>query len=86
MDFEDRMKEMLDELRTERDHMKVQIHLAKAEAKAEWSEIERQWEDFSAKSERVMDEAAEASKDTLQALKLLGEEIRKGYDRIKKSL
>ena len=43
MDIDDRLKQMLDELRAERDRMKVQIHLGKAEAKQEWEQMEVKW-------------------------------------------
>ena len=39
-----------------------------------------------AKSDRVFDEVADASKGTIEALKMLGDEIRNGYNKIRKSL
>ena len=84
--LEERVREFVDQLATERDELRVQIHLAKSELKEEWEETEKKWEYFRGRADKVKDEAAEASKDTIEALKLLGEELQRGYKRIRKSM
>ena len=85
MDFPE-LKELLGKLETERDELRLKVHLARAEAKDEWEELEKKWEKFKDRSARMMDEAGDASKDVADAGKLLLTEIRDGYRRIRKSL
>jgi len=49
-------------------------------------ELEGKWEDFHARSSRVGHEVGEAAEEISDALELLGEELRKGYHRIRKAL
>jgi len=77
---------MIDGLRQQRDVIMVQLHLAKAEVRDEWDELEQQWEHLRAKAKSVGHEAQNASQDVFQAAKLLAEEIKQGYERIRKQL
>ena len=79
-----KLEKLVEELRQARDELQVQMHLAKAEVKDEWDELEGKWEDFHAHSSRVGQEAGEAAEEVGDALQLLGEELRKGYRRIRK--
>ena len=49
-------------------------------------ELEGKSEDFHARSSRVGHEVGEAAEEISDALELLGEELRKGYHRIRKAL
>ena len=77
---------LMEGLKQQRDAIKVQLHLGKAEAKQEWEEMEKKLEHLRAKVKVVGDETQEASRDVLEAAKLLAEEIKRGYDRIRKKL
>jgi len=77
---------LLARLRTERDELAVQMQLAKAEARDEWHKLEPKWEHFQSRARVVADSAEEASKDVGAVLGLLGEELRRGYERIRASL
>ena len=77
---------MIDGLKQQRDSIMVQLHLAKAEVRDEWDELEQQWEHLRGKAKSVGDEAHDASRDVLEAAKLLAEEIKQGYERIRKRL
>ena len=85
-DLGTRMDELLARLRTERDELRVQLHLFKAEAREEWDEMERRWERFEAKAKKAGEAAAESGEDILDAGRQLAEEIGKAYQRIRKSL
>jgi len=78
--------EMIQKLKQERDELAVQMHLAKADAKDDWEELEKKWEKVSAHLEEVGKEAADAGKDVGGALDLLGGELKRGYERIRKKL
>ena len=41
-DFKKRTEEILDELKTERDELRVRLHLAKLESSEEWQKLEHQ--------------------------------------------
>ena len=85
-DLKEKIEKLAEELRQARDELKVQMHLAGAEAKDEWAALEGKWEDFHAHSSRVGHEVGEAAEEVGDALELLGEELRKGYRRIRKTL
>ena len=85
VDKED-LNEFVENLKTQRDELRVKMHLAAADAKDQWEELEGKWEHFEAKAKQVSDQAAEASKDVWAAARDLGAEIKQGYDRIRKTL
>lgn len=74
------------EFQTERDHIKIQLHLLNMDAKEEWNELEKKYEQFKAKASSVAEVTEDSAGDVAEALKLVGEELRQGYKRIKKSL
>ena len=71
----------MEELKQKRDELELKIHLGSMDAKTEWEELEKKWNDFSAKAElqRTSDEID-------AAFDLLGDELKKGYERLKKAL
>ena len=69
------------ELQDLRDELELKIHLASMESKEEWEKLEAKWEKFS--SSAHLEETAE---NVGAALKLLGNEIKEGYHRLKKAL
>lgn len=77
---------LLEGLRQQRDTIKVQLHLAKAEAREEWQELEQRWEHLRAKATAVGGETKEVSRDVYEAAKLMVEEMKRGYERIRKRL
>ncbi len=44
-------------LNTQRDEMKVQAHLARAEFRDEWNEVEEKWQKAEQVSDQVQDQA-----------------------------
>ena len=80
------LHELSDALKQARDELRVDMHLAKAEIRDDWEELERQWEHFRQKMQRVGHEAVEAGEDVGEATSLLGSELKKGYQRIRKSM
>ena len=81
-----RLEELISKLKHERDELRVQIHLAKAEAKDEWQELEKKWEVLENKLAALKRETKDASKDIGAALGVLSEEIANAYKRIRKKL
>lgn len=84
--MQDKMREMLEKLEQERDELRVRLHLGKAEAKAEWDKLDARIAVMRGRLDRAGDEAGEVMEDVGAAAKLLGEEIRSGFDRVRRML
>lgn len=84
--FSDDLKVIFDELKSQREELAVQMHLAGAEARDEWEEVEKQWQHFSFRTRKVLDELKESSEDVEEDLKMLGEDLKEHYTRIKRQL
>ncbi len=78
--------EILETLKQQSDEIKLQLHLAKAEVRDEWPVLEKKLEELKNKAEAIREEAGEASEDVLEAAKLVAEEVRNGFERIRKLL
>ena len=76
-DFDD----LMDDLKQKRDELRVQMHLASREVKDEWEELEEKTRKFMAKAE-----VSRTGEGVGEALSELGEELKKGYKRIRKAI
>jgi hypothetical protein len=76
-----KVEEMLAELKQKRDELEVQARLGSMEAKQQWEQLEKQWNDFAAKAE-----VEKTAEDVSSALDTLGGELTKGYERLRKAL
>lgn len=79
MEIENKFDQLVDRLRTERDEIRVKIHLGKMEAKDEWEEAEEAWEKF---EQEVRAQASRSKKTAAE----LGDELSKTYHRIREIL
>ena len=86
MTMQQNIAELIDSLKRERDELKLQVHLLKAEAHDEWLELEKQWPHLEHKAKTATTAAELAAADVAAALRLLGEELRAGYRRIRDAL
>jgi ABC-type phosphate transport system auxiliary subunit len=71
-------------LRTQRDELKVQMNLANKEAHEEWGELEKKWEQLQSKLKQLKAELNHSGHDVGDAISLLGDEIKVGYQRLRK--
>jgi len=78
--------ELLAKLRTERDELRVRVHLAGAEAREEWEKLEPRLAELEARAAQVGEAAGAAAKDVGAALAMLGEELGEGYARIRRAM
>jgi len=76
----------IDELRRLRDELKVRIHLAKADAKDRWEELEHRFRRLESKGHQIAQASEEPLRDVRDAAKRLIDEIREGYRRIRDAL
>ena len=87
-EIDQKVEEMLDELKQKRDELRVQMHLASKEIKEEWDELEEKMEDFSGKAKQFADDARikETGSGLGDALGHLGQELKLGYERIRDAI
>ncbi len=78
----ERLEAMIQKLEQERDELKLKMHLAKADARDEFEQMEERWGRLRSKLGQVKEGASEASGDVREAASDLAEEIRKGYRKI----
>ena len=79
-------QDLLQRLKTERDEIHVRMHLAGNEVRDEWQELEKRWDQLQLKGERVKEAAGDSADDVAVAIRQLGDELKQGYQRIKRSL
>lgn len=95
-----KMETILDEAKTLRDTLQLHANLGKAEAEDGYDELEAQYESLVAKSKKIADAAGDSAEelriaaelgidskskeDLYAAMELAAEEIKKGYEKIKK--
>ena len=77
---------LIEGLKQQRDELRVQLSLAQSEARDEWEKLEHKWQDVKGKSDAIRQEAAHTTEEVVEATKLMAEEVKKGYDRIRKLL
>jgi hypothetical protein len=83
MSIKEDIKELTETLKQQRDALSLKMHLAEMDAKEEWEKAEKVWDKFSAKANDIFDEAVETSDDFVDAAKVVGEELKSAYKRIK---
>jgi len=78
-EFTDRFDNVVNELKQDRDELKVKLHLAKLETSEEWQKIEHKMMKLESKAKEVGGATAQASGEMGAAVKLLAQEIRDGF-------
>lgn len=83
----DRLKqeagEVFERLKQERDELRLQSHLFKAELQDEWEAVETKFGHLEQRLERMTDDAIESVEDVGAAIKQVGEEIASAYRRLR---
>jgi predicted nuclease with TOPRIM domain len=80
------LEELVDVLRQQRDELRVQMHLAKAEARDEWEELEKRWEDLEDRMPELQKAATDAAGNIGASLELVADEIGNAYKRLRDAL
>jgi cell division septum initiation protein DivIVA len=80
------LESMSDQIKQLRDELEVQLHLGAAEAREQWEDLEKQLGHFKSQYDRVADAAEDTAESVAEAASLAGEEILKGYKRIRSLL
>jgi hypothetical protein len=86
-DVKHRWDDVLLKLKQERDELALKMHLGKMEAADEWEKLEAKWHEITARQMPPVTEAVDESGVGVGlALELAVEELKKGYERIRKLL
>jgi hypothetical protein len=83
-ELREEMKKLEEAVLQQRDELRVKLHLAKADARDEWEALEGKWTELQARLAQAQESAGESMQDIEAAARLLGEEILKGYERIRR--
>ena len=76
----------LDSLKRTRDELKVQLHLAAADAKDEFDKLETKWAYVETELNRIGAQAKQPLDEMAQGARGLADELKKGYARIRDQL
>lgn len=79
-----RIDRELDALRKLRDELNVQAHLGRAEVRDLWEAGEKRWQHLEAAIEQKRSQAREPLEQIGEAAELLVEEIKSGYEKLRK--
>ncbi|HEY9032034.1 MAG TPA: hypothetical protein VIM93_11790 [Kangiella sp.] len=78
-------KKLYERIKTQRDELKVQAYLAKAELRDKWQETEHDWERFEAKAKTIGKGAQKASEDIGKGFTLMGNQLQEAYKDLKQA-
>ncbi len=73
-------------VKTQRDELRVQSHLAQAELKDEWQELEKMCDKAVRNLKKFQDDAKETTDEWVASSRVVMEELSSAYDRIKARL
>ena len=82
MNVKEEFDNLVEKLKTERDEIKVKMHLASMEAKEEFSEEEVKWQQVKVKMAEIADDAVDTSEEYIAKAKIVGDELKDTYSRI----
>ena len=85
-DWKKRFEDEVDTLRQTRDELRVQLHLAGADAKDVWHELEKSWQHLESHAKHVGQTTQDAMDDIEEAGRMLVDELKKGYKRIRDAI
>ena len=81
-----RIESEIETLRAARDELKVQVHLGAAEARGVWEKAEKSWGHLEGRVKVLAEATHESLEDVGAAIDVLAEEIRRGYQHVRKLL
>ena len=83
-DLHETIDKAVEKLKQERDELRLQAHLAKAELKDEWETIERKFETLYAHRDELASAASDAAHRIGESANQVMNEIKQGFERLRK--
>jgi len=81
-----RIESEIESLKTTRDELRVKIHLGAADARDAWESAEKSWSQLEGRAKVLTEATHESLEEVGAAIDVLAEEIRKGYQHVRKLL
>ena len=85
-DEESFLEELISDLKQQRDHLRVKMHLGGQELKEEFQKLDDKLNQLSHQYDPIKEAVGETANDIWESLKLVGSEIKDGFSRIRDSL
>lgn len=82
-ELKEESREFLEKLQQERDELRLQSHLLKAELKDEWDVVEKKWQALERRLHQFNHDARESAEDIGIAIEMVGQEIALAYRQIR---
>ncbi|MDO8846159.1 MAG: hypothetical protein Q7U98_14445 [Methylicorpusculum sp.] len=82
MDLLKELEQISEKIKTQRDEIMVQMHLAGLDAKSEWDKAEEKWHELKIKAEEIKDETKETTDELVSKTKVIADELNTAYQRI----
>ncbi|MGB3210556.1 MAG: hypothetical protein WBB19_07630 [Desulforhopalus sp.] len=79
-----RFEELKASIEQLRDEINVKAHLGKLEAQEAFEDLDKRWTSLQAQYKPVADEVSKTAQSTRTALGLVADELKEGYERIRK--
>ncbi len=86
MELQKELSDLVETLKTERDELMVKLHLASMDIKDEFNDLDEKWDLISEKASEAANDAVEVSEDAIAKAKVVGEELKEAYQRIRARL
>lgn len=86
MGIRDDFGKLFEKLKTERDTIKLKLHLASMEVREEFDDAEKKWRQIKHKMNEITDDAVQTSDEYILKAKKKGEELKEIYQRITKRM
>lgn len=86
MKLQKEFSDLVETLKTERDEISLKLHLASMDVKDEFATLDEKWDLVTQKAAEVADDAVEVSDDAIAKAKIVGEELKDAYNRVRARL
>lgn len=86
MELQKEFSELVETLKTERDEIKLKLHLASMEAKEEFDTLDDKWDLVTQKAAEMADDAVDVSEEAIAKAKVVGEELKETYQKLRAKL
>jgi SMC interacting uncharacterized protein involved in chromosome segregation len=86
MSLRERIEQELEDLRAAREELRVRLHLGKLEARDQWEQLEKKWQQAEGKLKVLGDASQEVAEDVGEAAGLALDELKEGYAKLRRLL
>jgi chromosome segregation ATPase len=85
-DEQSQLEESISRLKQQREELAVQINFGKVVAQEEWERLNVRLDELAKEYEPLKDAVEQSAGNVFDSLKLVADEVKEGFDRIRKTL